>query len=264
MSLALALVVGILGFGGGVVSGLLGVGGAVLMVPLLLYVPPLLGVGELDVRTVTAIAIVQALFASSSGVIAHRHSGYVNRRIALIGGALVATGALAGGIFSKWAPEVSLLAIFATLATVAAVVMLIPGGGASRVEVAGFQLRRPWGLGIFFPEGLMAGMVGVGGGFITVPVLNRVLAVPLRIAIGSSLAMTWFAVMAGFIGKVVTGQVPLWLSVAVVLGAVPGAQVGAIVNRHIPGTYLRYLLVGLLVFIAVLIWLETLFRAGVV
>ncbi|MFC1935988.1 TSUP family transporter, partial [Chloroflexota bacterium] len=83
-------------------------------------------------------------------------------------------------------------------------------------------------------------------------------------AIGSALAMNWLSVTAGLVGKSVTGQVPLWLSVAVVLGAIPGAQLGALVNRRISRDYLRYLFVALMAVIVVRMWLEVLNRLGVV
>ena len=70
MTLLLALVV--LSLVGAFVSGLVGVGGAIVMIPLLLYVPPLLGVGRLDVKTVTAVTMVQVFVAAVSGVIVHR------------------------------------------------------------------------------------------------------------------------------------------------------------------------------------------------
>jgi len=107
---------------------------------------------------------------------------------------------------------------------------------------------------------VMAGMVGVGGGFISTPVLNRLFHAPIRVAIASSLAMSWFGAMAGFLGKAVTGQVPLWLSVVVILGAVPGAQIGAVINRHVPRSYLRYAFASMLVIISVSIWVEVLAR----
>ncbi len=258
----MGVVVGILGFGGGVVSGLLGLSGAVLMIPLLLYVPPLLGVGELDVKTVAAVAIVQGVFASSSAIIAHGRAGNIYPRIALMGGVFVFTGALIGGVLSKWTPEVTLLAVFAVVVTLAVVLMAIPGGSAPRSEI-GFKFRRPWRLGIFFPEGLMAGMVGLGGGIITTPILHRIMGVPIRIAMGSTLVMTWLGVIAGFIGKAATGQVPLWLSVVAVMGAVPGAQLGALANRRIPRVYLRYLFVALLLVVTVSMWLRVLTRMGV-
>ena len=262
MSLQLGVVLGFLGFGSGIVSGMLGISGAVLMVPLLLYVPPLLGVGELEIKTVAAVAIVQSLFASSSGIIAHGRTGYVNRRIAVIGGTLMSTGALTGGVLSKWAPETSLLAVFAILATGALILMAVPGAATARTEV-GYHFRRPWRLGIFLPGGLLSGLVGVGGGFITVPILHRIMGVPIRTTMGSALAITWFGAMAGFLGKATTGQVPLWVSAAVVLGAVPGAQLGALVNHHIRGPHLRYLFIAVVAVVAVRMWLEVLARMGV-
>jgi uncharacterized membrane protein YfcA len=50
-----------LGLGGGFLSGLLGLGGAIFMIPLLLYVPPLLGVGHFDMKQVAAISMVAFL-----------------------------------------------------------------------------------------------------------------------------------------------------------------------------------------------------------
>ncbi|MBI2171682.1 MAG: sulfite exporter TauE/SafE family protein [Chloroflexi bacterium] len=263
MSLALGVAVMLLSFGGGAVSGLLGISGAVVMVPVLLYVPPWLGLGQLSVKSVAAIAIVQGLFASSSGVVAHRSHGYVNGSIAIIGGMFVAIGALTGGILSRWAPDVLLLTVFALAATLGFVLMVVSGDGVP-VPETGFEFRRPWRLGVFFPEGLMAGMVGVGGGFLITPVLHRIFGVPLRVAIASALAMSWFGAMAGSLGKVATGQVPLLLSVVVVVGAIPGAQLGALVNGRLSRRFLRYLYAVLLVLIALSMWWEVLRSIGVV
>src|SRR5262249_60222877 len=93
-------------FGSGVigafVSGLPGVGGAIVMIPLLLYVPPLLGVGELDVKAVAAITMVQVFVAAASGVVAHGRHRAVNRRLAAAGGLAMAAGSLAGAVASGW------------------------------------------------------------------------------------------------------------------------------------------------------------------
>ena len=68
-----------LGLGGGFLSGLLGLGGAIFMIPLLLYVPPLLGVGQLDMKQVAAVSMVQVLSASLSGVIVHHKNRFVSK-----------------------------------------------------------------------------------------------------------------------------------------------------------------------------------------
>jgi uncharacterized membrane protein YfcA len=67
MSLALIAVLAFLGVFGGFSAGLLGFGGGVLMFPLLYYVPPLLGMVALDVKTVAALVVTQVFFFDRSG-----------------------------------------------------------------------------------------------------------------------------------------------------------------------------------------------------
>jgi len=108
-----------LGLGGGYLSGLLGLGGAIFMIPLLLYVPPLLGVGQLDMKQVAAISMVQVLSASLSGLIVHKKNKFVSTSILLYMGIFNAIGNLAGSVVSKYIKSEFLLAIFATLAVIA-------------------------------------------------------------------------------------------------------------------------------------------------
>ena len=72
-----------LGLGGGFLSGLLCLGGAIFMIPLLLYVPPLLGVDEFDMKQVAAISMVQVLSASLTGVIVHHKNKFASKLLLL-------------------------------------------------------------------------------------------------------------------------------------------------------------------------------------
>mgnify|MGYP001084843209 FL=1 len=110
-----------LGLGGGFLSGLLGLGGAIFMIPLLLYVPPLLGVGQFDMKLVAAISMVQVLSASLTGVLAHNKNRFVSKQLLIVMGVMNAVGNLAGSLYSKNTKSSLLLAIFATLAVIAAV-----------------------------------------------------------------------------------------------------------------------------------------------
>src|ERR1700758_2654623 len=101
-----------LSLAGAFVSGLVGVGGAVVMVPLLLYVPPLVGVGHLDVKTVTAVTMVQVFIAAVSAVLVHYRRRAVRSDLAIVGGIAMAAGSLTGAVASKYTDDRILLLVF--------------------------------------------------------------------------------------------------------------------------------------------------------
>src|SRR5881628_540633 len=96
------------------------------MIPLLLYVPPLIGVGRLDVKAVAAITMVQVFVAVVSGVIAHGRHRAVNVRLAATGGVAMAAGSLAGAVASRWIPDAWLLVVFALMVSAAFVMLTLP------------------------------------------------------------------------------------------------------------------------------------------
>lgn len=72
MDLSFGFLLITLGLIGGFFSGLLGIGGGILMVPLLLYVPPLFRLAPIDVEAVAGLTMVQGFFASLSGVFVYQ------------------------------------------------------------------------------------------------------------------------------------------------------------------------------------------------
>ena len=261
MSLAFAGVLFVLGAIGAFVSGLIGVGGAIVMIPLLLYVPPLLGVGALDIKSVAAITMVQVFVASVSGMIAHGRHRAVNRRLALVGGAAMATGSLAGAVASKYVPERWLLVVFAAMVTVAFALMLVPEPPpdvttpAEVKEYSAALTALTAGM-----VGIAAGLVGAGGAFLLVPLLLVVVGVPIRVSIGSSLAIAAVAATAGAVGKAVTGQIPLPPALVVAASALPGAQLGAAASRRLSGIALKRALLVVIVLTGLKVWWHVLFE----
>jgi uncharacterized membrane protein YfcA len=104
-----------LAFGGAFLSGLVGVGGAIVMIPLLLYVPPLLGFTPLDIHTVAGITIVQVTAAALAGMAGHREGIDRGLFMALGDGVASFVGAHLGAP-AAGGPE----AVFAAMASVAA------------------------------------------------------------------------------------------------------------------------------------------------
>ncbi|HEU5197968.1 MAG TPA: sulfite exporter TauE/SafE family protein [Methylomirabilota bacterium] len=261
MTFLLALVV--LSLAGAFVSGLVGVGGAIVMIPLLLYVPPLLDVGRLDVKTVTAVTMVQVFVAALSGVVAHGRRRAVRRDLAAIGGLAMASGSLTGAILSHFVDDRTLLVVFGLMTLSALALLFVPTETAGQpIFAERVEFNRPRAVLVCGGVGLAAGLVGAGGAFLLVPLLMVVVGLPIRVTIGSSLAITALAATAGVAGKIVTGQVPLMPTLAVVLGAVPGAQVGAMVSRRLSGSNLRRVLFVVTLGSAMRVWWDLLVQGS--
>jgi uncharacterized membrane protein YfcA len=259
VTVPLALTLTSVGLVGAFVAGLLGVGGAIVMVPLLLYGPPLLGLAELDMKSVAGLTMVQVLAAAASGVFAHARMRAVHGELAWVGGLTMAVGSFAGAVVSHYVSGRALLLTFAVMAT-GAVGLL-----ALRVETVGqpifagsVTLARGRVVGVCLGVGVLAGLVGAGGAFLLVPLLIAVAGVPFRVTIGSSLAITAMSATTGFAGKVVTSQIPWAAAVLVVLGAVPGAQLGALMSRRLSGELLRRVLLAVVALTALRVWWDVL------
>ncbi len=238
----------VLGLGGGFLSGLLGLGGAIFMIPLLLYVPPLLGVAHLDMKQVAAISMVQVLAASLSGLIVHNKNRFVSKSLLVTMGACNAVGNLAGSLLSRNAKSVFLLAVFATMAVIAAVVMFIPKREQGKdIAPEDLTYNKPAASVASLAIGSFGGMVGAPGAFIYVPVMIYLLDIPTRIVIGSTLGIVFMGAIMGTIGKMVTGQIIWPYAIALVVGTIPGAQFGGRLSKMVNTRYLR---LGIAVIIA--------------
>jgi uncharacterized membrane protein YfcA len=246
-----------LAFCGAFVSGLVGVGGAIVMIPLLYYVPPLVGAGELPIKAVAGLSMTQVLAAAVVGTWSHGRHALVHHGLAMTGGPAMAAGSLMGAIFSVHVSGRALLATFAFMATIALPLMFVaPAGLPGRDDRAPVAFRRGSVLTLCGSIGLMAGLVGAGGAFLLVPVLVGVLHVPLRLSIGTSLAMVGISALTGFLGKALTGQIPLWPALTVVLGSLTGAPLGSRVSRRVPVPVLRGVLAGIIMLVMLRVWYD--------
>lgn len=246
-----------LGLGGGFLSGLLGLGGAIFMIPLLLYVPPLLGVGQLDMKQVAAISMVQVLAASFSGMIVHNKNRFVSKPVLLYMGICNAIGNLAGSFLSRDVKSSFLLAIFASMAVIAAVAMFIPkreqGENISPDEMA---FNKPLAAVLSLAIGGFGGMVGAPGAFIYIPVMIYLLAIPTRIVIGSTLGIVFLGAFTGTIGKMATGQIIWPYALALIVGTIPASQVGAHVSKKIDTRYLRLAIAVIIAVTGLRMWYQ--------
>lgn len=247
MTVSLAITLFVLGVAGGFFSGWLGIGGGIIMAPLLLYVPSLIGVGSLDMKAVAGLTMVQSLFATGSGVLVHRKFQYVSRSLVLWMGTSIAAGSLAGALFSQYLTSRTLLGIFVCLAFIAAFMMLLPKKEPGvEPPASGVTFNRSLAACLSLALGLVGGMVGQSGAFIVIPVMLYVIKVPTRTTIGSSLGIVFMSALAGSIGKLVTGQIDFAMALFCVSGALIGAQLGGLFSIHTGRRVLRGALAALI------------------
>ncbi|MCK0138080.1 sulfite exporter TauE/SafE family protein [Aliiroseovarius sp. F47248L] len=258
----------LLGLGGivGVLSGMFGVGGGFLMTPLLFFIgiPPAVAV---------ATEANQIVASSFSGVLAHLKRKTVDLRmgvVLLIGGLIGA--ALGVQLFNalKAIGQVDLLVklsyvlflgIIGSLMFVESVRALMKTRGGTAVPARRkhtwvhnlpFKMKfRTSGLYIsVIPPilvgvlvGILAAIMGVGGGFIMVPAMIYLLGMPTKVVVGTSLFQIIFVTAFTTLLHATTNfTVDMGLAVLLLIGGVVGAQIGARIGVKLKAEQLRVLL----------------------
>ena len=261
-----------MGIAVGFVSGMFGVGGGFLLTPLLIFI---------GITPAVAVASVTGHIAASSfsGALSYWRRRAIDPALAfvlLIGGM---TGTVAGVSLFTLLRSYGQLDLTIALSYV---VLLSGVGGAMVWESVGAiirarrgappTLRRPgshnWvhglplklrfkkskiylsvfpvlAIGVFI--GFVGAILGIGGGFILIPLLIYVLRVPTNTVIGTSMVLTLVTMAFSVVLHAITNhQVDAVLALILMVGGVIGAQFGARAGQRISGEQLR-LLLGLLI-----------------
>lgn len=216
----------------GLSLGLLGGGGSILTVPILVYV---LG---FPAKQAVAMSLAIVAVVSLVGAAGHWRAGRVRVRTALAFGAVAMAGAFVGARLGTRVSGTLQLLLLAIVMLAAATLMFTNAG---RREPSAIPVERSLavvavaGLGV----GVLTGLVGVGGGFLIVPALVLLLAVPMKEAVGTSLLVITLNATAGFAGYL--GSVPIdWpFLTAFTAVAIGGIVVGTKLVHRVPAAALR-------------------------
>jgi uncharacterized membrane protein YfcA len=120
----------------------------------------------------------------------------------------------------------------------------------------------PLALGILV--GILAAIMGVGGGFIMVPVMVYMLRMPMHVVVGTSLFQILFTcVNVTFMQAYVNHTVDFMLAVLLLLGSTMGAQVGARVSRKLKADQLKILLASIVLVVMLKMLVELVMRPGI-
>ena len=208
-----------IGLGSGVLAGLFGVGGGILMTPgiqVLLAASPI----------VALATPLPAIFPTAlAGALAYRRGGELDMRAAAW---LVGPG-LAGAVLGAWLTDhidtTMLLLVTALLLGWQAVAIIRTARRPGRRAVR--EASAPILGGIGAVAGFVSGLLGIGGGLVMVPLLAGWLGMPLKRALGTSLLVIVALVVPGTIVHAALGHIDWGICLALILGGVPGARLGA-------------------------------------
>jgi uncharacterized membrane protein YfcA len=258
MTLSLFITLFLIGFVGSFISGLLGIGGSIIKYPMLLYIPPLVGVAAYTAHEVSGISAVQVFFATLSGVLALRKENVIHYKLVGYMGVAIIIGSFAGGYGGKFLAADTINFVYAVLATIAAIMMFVPKKGLDDIPFEQIAFNRTVAVISAFIVGVASGIVGAAGAFILVPIMLIILKIPTRVTIASSLAITFISSIGATAGKVMAGDVLFWPSVVMVVASVLAAPIGAKLSTKVNTKVLRAILSALIVASAIKIWLDIL------
>ena len=109
------------------------------------------------------------------------------------------------------------------------------------------------GAAIGLVAGFASGYVGVGGGFLMVPLFISLLGITMKKTSGTSLIAVVILAIPGVITQTLHGNVDFVAGIAMAIGSIPGALIGASLIRYIPERKMRFLFGFFLLFAAIIL-----------
>ena len=269
----------VVGLAVGVLAGLLGIGGGMLLVPAFK-----LGYA-MDSLMCTATSLFTIIPTSVSGAISHIRNKTCLPKLGVAAGLGGACLSPLGVWLATLSPDWAVMGAAALIIAYSSVTMFrkalrapkVPRGatGAEAAHAAAKEAAvedraaaierahaeaptigwREAGIGaaIGLFAGLASGYVGVGGGFIMVPLMMSILHVPMKLTSGTSLIAVMILAVPGTVTQALLGNINWIAGIAVACGSIPGATLGAKLIPKVPERQLRFLFAGFLVVAAVLL-----------
>ena len=236
----------------GILGALLGLGGGIFLVPsltLLFHLPMQVAVG----------ASLVGVIATSAGVAAVADRGRGGDvSLALRLEVATAAGAIAGGWLAGKVSHHALSILFAGVVFFTAAYTLYKARRQADNRKPEYLFSQeyhphhwPMGLSVAGLAGMVSGLLGVGGGFIKVPVMYAVMDVPLGVATATSNFMVGITAAASVFVYYGRGDIYPLVVVPTALGVFIGAMLGVFILSRLRVAWLRTALVGLLLFMGV-------------
>jgi uncharacterized membrane protein YfcA len=258
----------------GAYGTVIGAGGGFILVPVLIFLYP-----DYEPEQLTAISLAVVMANATSGSVAYGRQRRIDYLTGLIFATASAPGVVAGALVVGYVPERLFSAMFGVLLLFLAVVAIRGRGEAIRAPLrgAGVLLRemqdpegrtylyayKVWqGVAISVGVGFVSSLFGIGGGVIHVPAMIIILHIPVQYAIATSHFTLAFMSAGATVIHIVNGTLggdQAVKAIALAVGAVPGAQIGALLAHRIKPRFVLFLLGGAILVLGVRLILRAAF-----
>jgi len=271
------------GLTAGLLGALLGLGGGVFVVPalsLIFGLPQLVAVGTSNLAVIAT---------STAGASVYVRNRLTNVRLALILLVPTTLAALISSLIASFLPQQVLSGLFAIILLYTSYTMLTnrelapPAGSDEAIEATdaldlkaahydaasgNVEIYTPRrvreGMSVNALAGVLAGLLGVGGGVVQMPVMNLLMGVPLKVATGTSSFMIGVTATSAAFVRYAHGDIDPLIAVPTALFVFVGARIGAWLVPRAPNAILRRIFGWVAIIIAMLMILQALgiYRAG--
>lgn len=235
-----------LGAAAGFLGSILGLGGGVVVVPglTLLF--------ELPLRQAVAASLVAIVATSAGSAAVYLRRGRVHLPLVLRLEVAAVAAAVGAGLMADRVPEGLLYFAFAGV-VLYAIRALFRGGpeGPGSAADPGQVRNLGWGMLASGGGGAASALLGIGGGFIKVPIMHVLMGVPLPVVTSTSALMVGMTAAASGWIYWTRGHLLLAVAAPVALGVLVGSRVGSRVSERIPDRLLRVVLAVVFAYIAV-------------
>ena len=245
------LILGLAGLFGGVLAGLFGVGGGAIFVPALVY-----GAGW-NIGEAVAASLVIIVFSALSGTLrSMRSEATVDWKAATLFSLTVAPSSLIGVAASGFFSETFTQLVFAGFLFALAYPTARTGKRfreSIRVSTGShLAVALLGGVG----AGALAGLIGIGGAALTVPLMIWGFGLPPKTAVSTSLAVTLFIGIVGAAGYIVAGFDRLSGLPPLIVGSMLGAWAGVRIRERLPEIVLQRAFAAFMVLVAVRVLID--------
>ncbi len=243
-SMIIMLLIGIFG---GFISGLVGIGGAIIIYPMLLLLPPLVGLPTYSAYIASGLTSSQVFFSTLSGSFKAYKNKDFSRTLVLNMGSGMIIGSILGAILANLINVQFVNMVYIIIALLALILMFIKvAPSTSHIKFNRLLLITIGGI-----IGLVSGIVGAGGAFIIIPVLLVIFKLPMKTVVTNSIVIAFISSVGAFIIKLLQGYIPVNRAIPLILGSILFTPLGMKIGQKIPD-YIQKMIVSILIVIAII------------